>query len=176
VSAVSASPDLTDLVSNDMHVISGGASFDLSLPYNTALKRYDFNYLSTNLSFGYEVFFSHKWSFEVSPAVALYIYSTDAFLGLSGSTYINYFFSDHYVIPYIGMGIALDYQHTNEYSSFGMNPAFVVGVVKEIKDKYYFDFHVGLPTFIGFTADNNGSRFGFVNVSVPVYFGIRYYY
>jgi len=176
LATISARPDLTDLVSKDMHAISGGGSFNLSFPYSTTDKNYASSSLSTNLYFGYEVFFRNKWSFQFSPAFSIYTYTNTTEFELSGTAHINYYFADHDFIPYIGMGISLNNYHAGSYYSFVVKPDFRIGFVKEIKDRFYFDASLGIPTFIGFTTDNQNTRFGFVDSSVPLYFGIRYYY
>lgn len=175
IQGVFARPDLTDMVSKNMKSIGGGASIFLFAPYNG--NRYELSMASTSVFFSYETFLQNKWSFEVSPSVyyANFVHG-DQYFSLGTTAGFNFYFNDHDLLPYINAGVAFGLDQFGQNNSITIKPTLSVGLVKEIKDQLYFDIGVHVPTFIGFSSNNNGNRFGLVDITFPVYFGIQYYY
>ncbi len=171
-----AEPDLSDMVSQNMKSIGGGGHLSTHFRYYED-DGYELRSFGTSAYFSYESFFANRWSFRLSPSFGVWMYDDDdGSLSIDASVGINRYFGESGFIPYVHIGLSSDYYLRNHRNRLDISPKAAIGFVREIRDRFYLDVNLRLPTFVGLKIDENGADFGLRGFSTPISFGFKYYY
>lgn len=171
-------PDVSDKLTKNLQGIHLNTNLSL---FNSYDGEYKFDFFSTHIGFGYENFFVDNMSLGISPYVGFTKFQrNENLLSISILTKLNYYFSSKELIPYISAGLGFGYDNTNskylDRNLFSIYPNLNLGVLYELKDQFYLDANISVPTFVGLEIDDSDTHFGLVDISTHLFFGLRYFY
>lgn len=168
--------DESDKIPNNVKSI--GASGLFYMHFDKVNNGFDLNVIHIEGSFNYEKYFKEKWSFTTNPTIAFNINMSYSDFNIGTITGLRRYFNRRNNIPYISFGIYSLYWLTDfddpEHTVVLM-PSMAVGFIKEIKDDFYFDIAIGIPTIARLQFGSNGFDGGWADINIPIRFGFKKY-
>lgn len=169
--------DYSDKIPNNVKSLGASGSFYVS--FYREYGGYELDVIYTQGSFKYEKYFKEKWSFNVNPTIGFTFFDSYNSFNVGAYSRFRRYFNKQHTIPYLSFGIYTTYilsDFDDPFHIVDIAPSLSIGLIKEIKDDFYFDLSLGIPTMVSLRFGSGGANFGLTDFQIPISFGFKKYF